>query len=114
QRFAGIGHVVRSTHSTHAAGLVLVANASDERIPSRLLRRMKHCYRACSGGDNSAVRKADPSALVMTTELLPSRPIFGLILAPFGMDVLGDLRWQSISNAVHKDLSPRERASPLC
>ena len=63
----------------------------------RLVRGMKDDHRTGAGGNNHAIRKADPLTLVLTEELVADSPVCCLVLAPVGMNLSSDFGRQSVS-----------------
>src|SRR4051794_15940708 len=72
---------------------------------------MKNDDWASAGGDDRAVCKSDPLALVLTQEFVADSPVRCLVLAPIGMDLASNFGGQSVSQAFHR--SPRRRKTGI-
>jgi hypothetical protein len=75
----------------HLARLVLMPDASDKRVESRVLGSMEDIHGDGAGRDDSPVGKPDPLAEVLFEQPLPRVPVAGLVPAPIRVDLPGDL-----------------------
>jgi hypothetical protein len=108
KRFAGIVCVVGEQGSTHPVRLFLSPNTAYVGMLGRLMGRMKDRDGTRTGGHDLAGREPNPLITVLTQELVADRPVSCFVLTPLRMDLLSNLRGQSVSQAFHQ----RPRVNP--
>ena len=110
QRLAGVGRVVGEGGAADAIRFVFSPDADHERMSLHHPRRVEHLERGLAGGDDGAVGKGNPLALILAEELVAHRPVGGLVLAPIGMDFLCNFRRQRVRQAFHRSPRVQRRA----
>jgi hypothetical protein len=86
------------------AGFFFPSNTDEEWVQPRRLR-VKDSHGTGPQCDHPPVGEADPLVTILMEKLVPDGPVRCLVLAPFGVDLPGNLRGQLIGNALHR--SPR-------
>jgi hypothetical protein len=81
--------------------LLFPTDADEERMQTCRLGGVKHGYGTGARGDHSALGKADPLVPVLIEELVTDGPVIRLVFPPVGVNLLGDLGGQLVSNASH-------------
>src|SRR5438128_795634 len=87
--------------STHAVGLFFSPNTDYVGMLGRLMGSMKDRDGTRASSHDLATREPNPLTTVLTEELVADRPVCCLVLTPVRMDLLSNMRGQSVSQAFH-------------